>query len=154
MRRLCALVFLAVLFTGCGATSGTSRSPGPTKTVSYPPIPAGRIDCGIIDELTGWPTTTVPAPVAFSCLSTALSAGQPARFVVIETSSVDSGRKTSDGYSLPARIVVTYRVLGPTRLQVTTDRREAGGQVTTKNCTGLAQAVFGSPPAPTGCTHG
>jgi hypothetical protein len=77
--------------------------------------------------------------------------GRSARLVVIRPSNVDSGRTTSDGYSIPAGIVVTYRVFRPNRLQVTTDRREAGGRVTTQNCTGLAQLATGSPPTLSGC---
>jgi hypothetical protein len=105
--------------------------------------------------MSGWPTTTVPNPAVYSCLTDALDSGQPARFVQITPSQVDSGRKTSDGYSIPAGIVVTYRVVGPARLQVTTDRREAGGPVTTQICTGLTQPTSpGSKPIPIDCKPG
>lgn len=105
--------------------------------------------------MSGWPTTTtLPGSALYSCLSDALSSGRPARFVLIRPSNVDSGRKTSDGYSIPAGILITYRVLGPNQLQVTTDRHEAGGSVTTENCTGLPQVASGSTPTPSGCTPG
>jgi hypothetical protein len=75
--------------------------------------------------------------------------------VQIKPSRVDSGRTTSDGYLIPAGIVITYRVFGPARLQVTTDRREAGGRVTTQNCSGLSQPTpLGSQPTPSGCKPG
>ena len=73
---------------------------------------------------------------------------------MIQPSNVSSGRTTGDGYAIPAGILVTYRVLGPDRLEVTTDRREAGGPVTTRNCTGLAPSAAAPPPAPSGCTTG
>jgi len=171
MRRSCALVVIAVLLAACGTStaspSSTSMaaptstptaapsSPSPTGVQTYPPVPAGGIDCGISDEISGWPTTTtLPASLLYSCLSDALSSGRPARFVLIRPSNVDSGSKTSDGYSIPAGIVVTYRVLGPNQLQITTDSHEAGGSVTTQNCTGLSQQASGSSPAPSGCTPG
>jgi len=154
MRRSCALVIIAVLLSACGSSATAPSSPGPAKARTYPPVPAGGTDCGIDDELSGWPTTTLPGPIVYSCLSEALSSGRAARFVVIHPSNVDSGRTTSDGYSIPAGILITYRVLGPDRVQVTTDRHEAGGSVTTQNCTGLSQPAFGSPPTPSGCTPG
>lgn len=115
---------------------------------TYPPLPAGGTDCGISNEMSGWPTTTMSGPTTYACLSNALASGQPARLVVIHASNVDSGRTTRDGYSIPAGILITYRVLGPHRLQVTTDRHEAGGPITTQDCTGL------SPPNPSGCRPG
>jgi len=118
-------------------------------------VPAGGIDCGINDEMSGWPTTTtISKATLYSCLSNALSSGRPARFVLIQPSNVDSGRKTSDGYSIPAGILITYRVLGPNLLQVTTDSHEAGGSVTSENCTGLSQLAPGSSPTPSGCKPG
>jgi len=150
MRRACALVLAAGVLCACGTSRTTPRSP---KTVAYPPVPAAGIDCGVNNEMSGWPTTTPPTLAVYSCLTDALSAGHPARFVQIEPSGVDSGRTTSDGYSIPAGIVITYRVFGPARLEITTDRREAGGRVTTENCTGLSQpTTLGSPPTPSGCT--
>ena len=160
MRRSYALVVIPALLAACG-TSTASRSstptsslssPNPTEAQAYPPVPVGGIDCGINDEMSGWPTTTtLPAPTLYSCLSDALSSGRPARFVLIQPSNVDSARKTSDGYSIPAGILITYRVLGPNLLQVTTDNHEAGGSVTTQSCTGLSQLVSGSSPTPRGC---
>jgi len=126
----------------------------PTPVRTFPPVPAGGTDCGITDEMSGWPTTTVPGPVIATCLADAFGSGRPARLVVIRPSTVTSGRVTSDGYPIPAGILVTYRVLGPGQLQVTTDRHEAGGAVTTQNCTGLAPLAAGSLPDPTGCTPG
>jgi hypothetical protein len=117
-------------------------------------VPAGGTDCGIINEMSGWPTTTVTDPAIYSCLIDALTSGGTARLVVIHPSGVDSGRTTSDGYSIPAGILITYRVFGPNRLQVKTDRRQARGTVTTQNCTGLAPLTFGSAPAPSGCKPG
>ncbi len=154
MRRWCALVIVAALLSACGTSTATRRSLSPTKARSYSPIPAGGTDCGINNEMSGWPTTTVPTPTIYSCLSDALGSGRPARLVVIQASNVNSGRTTSDGYSIPAGIIITYRVLGPNRLQVTTDRREAGGAVITQNCTGLSQLKPGSPPTPSGCKPG
>jgi hypothetical protein len=155
MRRLSALVILtALLLSACGTSATPPSSRSLTKTRTYPPVPAGGADCGITNEMSGWPTTTVPGPAIYSCLSHALSEGRPARLVVIHPSNVNSGRTTSDGYSIPAGILVTYRVFGPNRLQVTTDRHEAGGPVTTQNCTGLVPLAFGSPPTPSGCKPG
>lgn len=154
MRRWCALVIIAAFLSACGSSTTGPSSLGPTKARTYPPMPAGGTDCGIDDEMSGWPTTTVAGPMVYSCLSDALSSGRPARFVVIHPSNVGSGRTTSDGYSIPAGILITYRVLGPNRVQVTTDRHEAGGSVTTQNCTALSQPAFGSPPTPSGCKSG
>ena len=151
MRRSCALVIIGALLSACGMSTAAPGSSGSAKTRTYPPVPAGGTDCGIDNEMSGWPTTTVPGPTVYSCLSDALSSGRPARFVVIRPSNVDSGRTTSDEYSIPAGIVITYRVLGPKRLQVTTDRHEAGGPVTTQDCTGMSQVSSGSPPIASGC---
>ena len=130
---------------------GIARFIGYSQDADLPTGSAGGTDCGINNEMSGWPTTTVPGPTVYSCLRDALSSGRPARLVVIRPSNVDSGRTTSDGYSIPAGIVITYRVLGPNRLQVTTDRHEAGGPVTTQNCTGMSQLISGSPPIASGC---
>jgi hypothetical protein len=154
MRRSSALVIIAaLLLSACGTSTAPPSSLSPTK-VTYPQVPAGGIDCGITNEMSGWPTTTVPGPAIYSCLSDALSSGRPARLVVIHPSNVDSGRTTSDGYSIPAGIVVTYRVFGPNRLEVTTDRRAAGGRDTTQNCTGLTPLATGAPPTLSGCKPG
>ena len=154
MRRLCTLVIITALLSACGTSTASPNAPGPTKARTYPTVPAGGTDCGINNEMSGWPTTTVPGPMIYSCLSDALSSGRPARLVVIHASNVNSGSTASNGYSIPAGILITYRVLGPNRVQVTTDRREAGGPVTTENCTGLSPAVSGSPPSPSGCKLG
>ena len=154
MRRSCALVIIAALLSACGSSTTGPSSLGPTKAPTYPPVPAGGTNCGIFDEMSGWPTTTEQGPMVYSCLSEALSSGRAARFVVIQASNVDSGRNTSDGYSIPAGILVTYRVFGPERLEVTTDRREAGGPVTTRICTAPVAPTVGSPPTPSGCTPG
>jgi len=156
--RILAALVPVVLFAGaCGATASpstaASRSPRPTPAPVYPPVPAGGTDCGIYDAIRGWPTTIAPGPTIYACLAHAFMSGRPARLVLISPSSVDSGR-TSDGYPVPAAILVTYRVLGPGRLQVTTDRRHAGGSVTTRNCTGLSLPAPASPPAPSGCEPG
>jgi hypothetical protein len=155
MRRSSALVVITgLLLSACATSTNPPRSVSPTKVLTYPPAPAGGTDCGITNEMSGWPTTTVPGPAIYFCLSHALSSGQPARLVVIHPSNVDSGRTTSDGYAIPAGIAVTYRVFGPNQLQVTTDRREAGGPVTTQNCTGLAPQATGSAPTLSGCKPG
>jgi hypothetical protein len=152
VHRACALVVMAGMLCACGTSTATPQS---AKTVSYPPVPAGGKDCGINNEMSGWPTTTIPTAAVYSCLTDALSSGHPARFVQIKPSMVDSGSKTSDGYAIPAGIAITYRVLGPGRLEVTTDGREAGGRVTTQNCTRLSQpTTLGSQPTPSGCTSG
>jgi hypothetical protein len=157
-KGLVALVLIALLVGACGSSSShstaapMSQSPAPART--YPPVPTGGTDCGIDDAMMGWPTTVLPSPMTYSCLTDALSAGRPARLVLISASNVDSSRKTSDGYPIPAGILTTYRVLGPSRLQVTTDRHEAGGSITVQNCTGLSQSPPGSPPIPSGCQPG
>jgi hypothetical protein len=117
-------------------------------------VPAGGTDCGVVNEMSGWPTTTVTDPAIYSCLLHARTSGGTARLVVIHPRGVDSGSTTSDGYWIPAGIVITYRVFGPNRLQVTTDRREARGTVATQNCTGLAPLALGSAPVPNGCRPG
>jgi len=158
-RRIVAALGLVVLFAGgCGSIASTSATAPsashPTPAPTYPPVPVGGTDCGVYDAISGWPTTIPPGPTTYSCLTEALVAGQPARLVLISPSNVDSGHKTSDGYPIPAGIVTTYRVLGPSRLEVTTDRHEAGGLVTVQNCTGLAQTAPESPPVPRGCKPG
>ena len=163
MRRSYALVVIPALLAACGTSTASPSStptsslssPSPSEAQAYPPVPVDGIDCGINDEISGWPTTTtLPASMLYSCLSNALGSGRPARFVLIKPSNVDSGSKTSDGYAIPAGIVITYRVLGPNQLQVTTDRHEAGGSVTTEDCTGLSQLASGSSPTPSGCKSG
>ena len=134
--------------TGATGTTGTA-----TPIRHYPPIPAGGTDCGIVDEMSGWPTTiTMPAGQMSTCITHAAAAGTPARFVVITASQVDSGRKTADGYALPAGIVSSYVVTGPHRVEVTIDRTEAGGIVATQLCTGLPAPTDGQALTPTGCT--
>ena len=166
----------ALLAAGCGSTTpaglvdgGPTTAPGGTASPTsgqatgttgggtpvrhYPPIPPGGTDCGIVDEMSGWPTTiTMPTAQMSTCITQAAAAGHPARFVVVTASGVDSGRKTSDGYALPAGIVTTYVVTGPAHVEVTTDRTEAGGIVATQTCTGLPAPTDGQPLTPTGCT--
>jgi hypothetical protein len=147
-----AFVLMAVVLCACGTTTATLQ---PSRTVSYPPVPAGGTNCGIENEMSGWPTTTIATPAVYSCLTEALSSGHPARFIQIKPSRVYTGDKTRDGYSIPAGIVITYQVFGAAQLQVTTNRRETGGPVTTQNCTGLSQpTTFGSEATPTGCKAG
>ena len=119
----------------------------------YPPVPAGGTDCTIVDEMSGWPTTvTMPASQESACITQAFAAGTPARLVIIHATNVETSRKTADGYSLPAAIVVTYVVKGPGRVEVVTDRTEAGGAVVTQTCTGLPAPNPGEALTPTGCT--
>lgn len=166
----CRWLAVALLFAtvGCSSTTSTSAtnaqptsapskaspgSPHPTAIGTYPPVPAGGTDCGINSELSGWPTTTISGTTTYACIYEALSSGRSARLVAIRPSNVDSGRKTDDGYSIPAGIVLTYRVLGPAQLEFTNDHRQAGGPITTQKCTGLSQPVPGQPPTPTGCSN-
>ena len=136
---------------GGGGATATTGSATPVR--HYPPVPAGGTDCGIVDEMSGWPTTvTMPTAQVSACITQAAAAGHPARFVLISASQVDSGRKTSDGYALPAAIVTTYVVTGPGRIEVTEDQREAGGPVATQLCTGLPAPTDGQALTPTGCT--
>jgi hypothetical protein len=155
---LAVLVLIALFVGACGGNSSPStaadRASSQTPNRTYPPVPSGGTDCGTYDAMTGWPTTIPLGPTTYSCLTEALSSGRPARLVLISPSDVDSGRKTSDGYPIPAGILVTYRVLGPGRLQVTTDRHEARGSVSVQNCAGLSQPAPESPPVPSGCQPG
>jgi len=153
----CRLLAVALLFATVGCSSDTSHgaspsSPQPTTIGTIPPVPTGGTDCGIQNEMSGWPTTTISGTTTYACIYDALSSDRSARLVVIRPSNVDSGRRTRDGYSIPAGIVLTYRVLGPARLEVTNDRRQAGGPITTRKCTGLSPPVPGQPPGPTGCS--
>jgi len=134
------------------ATKTSPSSPHPTAIGTYPSVPAGGTDCGISNEMSGWPTTTASGTTTYACIYDALSSGRSARLVVIRPSNVDSGRKTDDGYSIPAGIILTYRVLGPKHIEVTNDHRQAGGPITTRECTGLAQPVPEQPPTPSGCS--
>jgi hypothetical protein len=152
---LAALVALA----GCGsnaatATSGATATTGAAAPVRhYPPVPAGGTDCGIVDEMSGWPTTvTMPASQESTCITQAFADGTRARLVIIHASNVETGRKTTDGYTLPAGILVTYVVKEPGQVEVITDRAEAGGIVTTQSCTGLPVPTDGQALTPTGCT--
>ena len=144
----------ALLLGACGTSTTAAPSARPPKVRTYPPEPAGGTDCGITNEMSGWPTTTMPGPTIYSCISDALASGHPARLVVIHPSTVYSGTKTSDGYAVPGGIFFIYRVLGTDRLEVTTDRREAGGAITTEHCSGLSPLVPASPPVPSGCKPG
>jgi hypothetical protein len=134
-----------------GQVTGTTGSAMPVR--HYPAIPPGGTDCGIVDEMSGWPTTiTMPAGQMSTCITGAAASGTPARFVVISASQVDTGRKTNDGYALPAGIITSYVVTGPQRIEVTVDRTEAGGVVATQLCTGLPAPTDGQALTPTGCT--
>jgi hypothetical protein len=134
-----------------GQTSATTGSASPVR--HYPPVPAGGTDCGIVDEMSGWPTTvTMPASQEATCITQAFAAGTPARLVIIHASNVETGRKTADGYALPAGLLVTYVVKGPGRVEVVTDRTEAGGTVVTQACTGLPAPNPGEALMPTGCS--
>jgi len=133
------------------ATKTSPSSPHPTAVGTYPPLPAGGTDCGINNEMSGWPTTTASGTTTYACIYDALSSGRPARLVVIRPSNVYTGRSTRDGYSIPAGIFLTYRVLGPKQIEVTNDQRQAGGPITTQDCAGLARPVPGQPPTPSGC---
>ncbi len=167
-RLALAPVLLAALVAlgGCGSdpgttiheqATGTSGAPATTGSAApvrhYPPIPAGGTDCGIVDEMSGWPTTvTMPASQESTCITQAFAAGRPARLVIIHASNVETDRKTADGYTLPAGIVVSYVVKGPGQIEVVTDRTEAGGLVVTQSCTGLPAPNPGEALMPTGCT--
>ena len=68
------LLIAAVLLAGCGTSTAPRSSPHPTTVRTYPPVPAGGTDCGITDQMSGWPTTTMAVPMVYSCLSEALDA--------------------------------------------------------------------------------
>ena len=65
-----------------------------------------------------------------------------------------TGLRRGEALGLRWSDVDLAEIVGPNRLQVTTDRHEAGGPVTTQNCTGLAPLVAESPPSPSGCKPG
>jgi hypothetical protein len=155
-----ALGALVLGLAACGssgsdqAAQSATTSPatgGPPATATPPSVPPGGKDCGTVDEISGWPTTAVPSPDAFTCITDAATAGTPARMIVVTAGAGISGQKTSDGYDLPTHVVVTWVVQGPNDVQQTTDRSEDGAGVTTENCTGLSAAGLGTTPAGTGC---
>lgn len=166
-RRPALLAFAAVLITVAAAcSSGDSSSsapptPGigdkaatvaPSPDASPPPVPTGADDCGSSNALAGWPTTTVPVPRTFACLRDALAAGRPAQMSVITVGRGDSGRQTADGYDIPTKQIVTWRVVGKGELEQITDTTEDGGEVTTTTCSGLTGEEFGAAPSATGCS--
>ncbi|MFN8017296.1 MAG: hypothetical protein U0P45_04140 [Acidimicrobiales bacterium] len=147
---LAAVVLLA---SGCGsdrsaAPQATGRSTTTTEavTATVPPVPAGAKDCGTIDELAGWPTTTTTPPQGYACITDAADAGAPAQMSAIAAGEGTSGRKTQDGYEIPTRQISTWRVTGPGEVQETIDRTEGGGASVTRTCSDLV--VTG--PRPTG----
>jgi hypothetical protein len=152
---------LGAFAVGCGSygqssmpsTTGTGldTTSGSATTATPPPIPAGGTDCGTINLLSGWPTTLAVSPTAYGCITDAAASGTPARMIVISAGDNDSGRQTSDGYAIPTHHVVTWVVLGPGKVQQTTDLSEDGGAVTVVVCTGLSDAAFGSVPVGTDC---
>jgi hypothetical protein len=125
------------------------NTPVPPPVVTEPPtIPASGqdpafIDCGIIYRASGWPTTFVPNIDAFTCLQTAFDADTPARLVDREQTDGEGG----------AILVTTYDVLGPGRVRVTVDAREAADRpqrITVSECTGLVAVPIVV--TPSGCT--
>ena len=156
-----ALVTLAACSSGSTSSTATTRSTtrptttpnvAPPEPVTVPALPAGVIDCGTLDALSGWPTTTVANPdgVAYVCLVDALAAGKPARLVVETAGTHDSGVKTRDGYEIPARRITIWTVTGPAALTVVEDRTADHGARTTRICTGLTGSGP-TGPTPTGC---
>lgn len=149
VRRLIGLVVLPVcvaLVTASACSGGSARqaTSGTTKSTATigrvrattPAVPTGTKVCGTVNALAGWPTTTAATPNAYACILDAFAAGAPAQMSTISGSG-DSGRKTQDGHDIPTRRIVTLRVLGKGKVQVTTDLTEGGGKTTTKTCTGL-----------------
>ena len=108
-------------------------------------------DCGSLSALTGWPTTTQAFPERFTCIVDALARGTPARMVITSVGAGNSGRRTTDGYDIPTRVVTTWLVTGPGELQQTIDRSEDGDGVTTETCTGIDVQYNGT--TATGCTE-
>jgi hypothetical protein len=99
------------------------------------PLPPGAPpfdgkDCGLIAYASGWPTTR-PVRLTWDgkCFLDAWESGTPARLVT---------RDQTDGQG-GAILIVTYDVLGPGELRVTTDPRQTvrPGPVTTQLCTSL-----------------
>jgi len=102
--------------------------------------------------MAGWPSTALfPGPEAYVCIGQALQTGRRAQLVIISPGTRNSGRKTSDGYELPTKLVRTWVVLGKHRVRQITDQREDGGPRTTEVCTGLRIGAPGSIPVGTGC---
>jgi hypothetical protein len=114
-----------------------------------PPVRRFGTDCGIFDEMSGWPTTTldrvridfgaVPPPGLVECIVTAAEVGTPARLSLVRASEGDSGRRTTDGYPLPAATVVSYVVQEDRTIDVIADTRgQPGGGVSTRTCTAIS----------------
>jgi hypothetical protein len=159
LQRLGAATLLAavlILVSGCssdGAPSpATTAEPATTSepvVATAPRVPASAKDCGTLNELAGWPTTTTTPPQGYGCITDATAAGLPAQMSVIAAGEGDSGQTTQDGYELPTKQVFTWRVIGANELEETIDRTEDGGAVTTRTCRGLA--VTGPRPSGTDC---
>jgi len=133
--------------------SGSSAPATSAPPTALPPdVPPGGVDCGSVNQLSGWPTTTGPTPDTYACIVDAMAAGRPARMVVVSPGQGSSGRTTADGYEIPARHVTTWVIVDHTTLEQTTDLTEDGGTVTTQRCTGLATAGPGSMPTGTACS--
>lgn len=160
LRRFGAATLLAVvLIVASGCRSGGAAAPPttvepPTTTgpvvATAPPVPAAAEDCGTLDELAGWPTTTTTPPErGYACIAEAVPAGLPAQMSVIAAGGGDSGRTTQGGYDLPTRTIFTWRVIGTDEVEETIDQTEDGGASVTRTCRGLA--VTGPRPSGTDC---
>ena len=156
-----ALITASVLVVSVSACSSDraaepkAKATKPTPTtkpvlVTVPVVPPGTKDCGTLDELAGWPTTTTTPMAGYACILDALTAGAPAQMSVITVGGGQSGRKTSAGYDIPTRQAITWRVVGPHQLTETRDKTEDGGRSTTRTCTGLATG--GPRPQGSGCS--
>src|SRR3954468_24086966 len=121
-----ALLLPVMACSSDGQTSADPPTSSPATTSSASPlaVPPGGIDCGTINELSGWPTTVAVNPEAFGCIADALVSGTAARMVVISPGQQNGGRKTEDGYDIPTHRLATWIVLGKSTLQQTTDLTE------------------------------
>lgn len=126
-----------------GTASSTEETAASSDTGALPP---GARDCGRITP-SGWPTTALPSPEVLSCLVDALATGAPA--FLVEVSYAAHG---APGAADPAyRHQITYEVVGPGALRVTTDWTGVPGApagVVAEVCRGLAGSLW---PEPTGC---
>jgi hypothetical protein len=158
-RRIRATVLLAgvlLLAAGCGSdqTATPADTDGPTTTsepvvATAPPVPAAATDCGTLNELAGWPTTTTTPPQGFACITDAVAAGTPAQMSVIAAGEGDSGETVQGGYELPTKQIVTWQVTGADEVHETIDQTEDGGASVTRTCRGLT--VAGPRPSGTDC---
>jgi hypothetical protein len=145
-----------ILVSGCGSDGasapGTTTEPTTTSepvVATAPPVPASAKDCGTLNELAGWPTTTTTPPQGYACITDAITTGSPAQMSLIAAGEGDSGRTTQDGYDLPTKQIFTWRVIGANEVEETVDRTEDGGAVTTRTCSSLT--VTGPRPSGTDC---